>query len=60
MSQLQTACGRQIYYENYGEGDTAIVLIHGWGMSVRCWDPILPALREADCRVVMMDHRGCG
>lgn len=60
MSQLQTACGKHIYYEDYGTGDSALVLIHGWGMSVRTWDPILPALREAGFRVVMLDHRGCG
>lgn len=50
----------RVYYENYGSGDSAVVLLHGWGMSVRMWDHTLPALRTAGHRVVMMDHRGCG
>ena len=60
MGQLQISCGKQVYFEDYGDADSALVLIHGWGMSVRCWDPILPALRASSHRVVMMDHRGCG
>jgi non-heme chloroperoxidase len=61
MSKLQTACGKHIYYEDYGTGDSALVLVHGWGMSVRTWDPILPALLDGTgFRVVMLDHRGCG
>jgi pimeloyl-[acyl-carrier protein] methyl ester esterase len=60
MGQLQTPCGKQVYYEDHGNGDSVLLLIHGWGMSVRCWDPILPALRESKLRVVTMDHRGCG
>jgi len=60
VSQLTTACGKQIYYESYGSGQTAIVLIHGWGMSTRSWDPIIPALIEQGLQVVSFDHRGCG
>ena len=60
MGHLQTSCGRQVYYEDYGDGARALVLIHGWGMSGRCWDPILPALRQSGARVVSIDHRGCG
>lgn len=60
MGQLETPCGKKVYYEDYGEGDNALLLVHGWGMSVRCWDPIMPPLREAGLRVVLIDHRGCG
>lgn len=65
MSYLTTDCGRRVYYEDHpgrGPGATnkALVLIHGWGMSVKCWDPILPALVHAGHRVVTLDHRGCG
>ena len=60
MAYLNTNTGN-IYFEDHGiDGDHTMLLIHGWGMSVRCWDPILPALREAGMRIVAFDHRGCG
>jgi pimeloyl-[acyl-carrier protein] methyl ester esterase len=52
--------GKQVYYEDHGSGDRAVLLLHGWGMSVRCWDAVLLALLEQGYRVVLMDHRGCG
>ncbi|MEM1232257.1 MAG: alpha/beta hydrolase [Pseudomonadota bacterium] len=63
MSVLTTPCGRQVYFEDFGGATTSgptMLLVHGWGMSTRCWDPILPALRDAGLRVVALDHRGCG
>jgi len=60
MAYLERENGRRIYYEDYGSGDTAIVLIHGWGMNLRVWDYSLDALIEAGFRVVALDHRGCG
>ena len=43
MSYLTTQCGKQVYFESYGDGDVAMVLVHGWGMSVRTWDHVLPS-----------------
>jgi pimeloyl-ACP methyl ester carboxylesterase len=60
MSYLQREDNRQVYYEDHGSGARAMVLVHGWGMSVRAWDHVLPALLAADQRVVLLDHRGCG
>ena len=60
MSFHMTQCGRNVYYESYGSGSQAVFFVHGWGMSVRAWDHVLPALTEANFRVVLMDHRGCG
>ena len=65
MAYLITDCGRQVYFEDHGvdagrEDLQTLLLIHGWGMSVRCWDPILPDLVEHGLRVVSLDHRGCG
>ena len=60
MAYLIREQGQKVYYEDYGSGDSAIVLIHGWGMGVRTWDYTLPALRSAGHRVVLIDHRGCG
>ena len=39
--------GGSVYYEDYGRGDRAILLLHGWGMGVRTWDYTLHALRAA-------------
>lgn len=64
MSFLTTDCGHQVYYEDHGRMDNCeqrtLMLIHGWGMNTRCWDPILPALLGEGYRVVLFDHRGCG
>lgn len=60
MAYLDRENGRRVYYEDNGSGDRAIVLIHGWGMSLRMWDGSLPALLEAGYRVIALDHRGCG
>jgi len=60
MAILEREQGKGIYFEDYGSGDTAIVLVHGWGMGLRMWDYNLPALTSAGFRVVTLDHRGCG
>jgi pimeloyl-ACP methyl ester carboxylesterase len=60
MAYLDTGNGKHIYYEDYGSGDSAVVLVHGWGMGLRMWDYTLPALVQAGHRVVAIDHRGCG
>lgn len=60
MAYLERDNGRRVYYEDNGSGELAIVLIHGWGMSLRLWDYSLPILLEAGFRVVALDHRGCG
>ena len=60
MSYLTREDNHRVYYESHGSGDSAIVLIHGWGMSGRTWDYVTPALVAAGHRVVLLDHRACG
>jgi non-heme chloroperoxidase len=60
MAMLEAESGRSIYYEHYRGDGTPVVLVHGWGMSVRCWDLTLPALLDAGHEVVAFDHRCCG
>lgn len=60
MAWLDAENGRHVYYEDYAGAGRPVVLVHGWGMSLRCWDYNLPALRQAGHRVVALDHRGCG
>lgn len=60
MAFLERENGRRVYYEDNGSGERAVILVHGWGMSLRMWDYTLPALTAAGYRVVALDHRGCG
>jgi pimeloyl-ACP methyl ester carboxylesterase len=49
----------ELYYEDHGSGP-AIVLLHGWPLDSRSWEPQLPALLEAGHRVITYDRRGFG
>jgi len=49
----------ELYYEDHGEGNP-VVLIHGWPMSSRSWEPQKAALIEAGFRVISYDRRGFG
>jgi len=60
MSYLLRENRQKVYYEDYGSGDSALILVHGWGMGVRIWDYNLATLAAAGHRIVAIDHRGCG
>lgn len=49
----------ELYYEDHGAGQP-VVLIHGWPLSSRSWEPQIPALVEGGYRVVTYDRRGFG
>lgn len=49
----------ELYYEDHGEG-RPVVLVHGWPLSNRAWEPQTGALVEAGHRVVAYDRRGFG
>jgi len=48
-----------LYYEVHGEGDTLLLLHHGFGCS-KIWGEIYPTLVKAGYRVVFYDRRGYG
>ena len=54
-----TVGDRKIYYEIHGQGETIILLHHGFGCTL-IWKEIYPALVEAGYRVVLYDRRGYG
>lgn len=61
MAHLAVEGDRRIYYERYNVGrGRPVLLVHGWGMSVRVWDSVLPALLANGNEVVSFDHRCCG
>ena len=49
----------QLHYDDVGHG-RPVVLIHGWPLSSRAWEPQVPALVDAGYRVVTYDRRGFG
>ena len=51
--------GRDIYYEIHGDGDTIVLLHHGFGCT-KMWQDIYPALIKEGYRVIMYDRRGYG
>ena len=60
MAMLNVDGDKAIYYEHHAGSGRPVVLVHGWGMSCRVWDTVLPALLDAGHRVVSLDHRACG
>ncbi|MFL5859756.1 MAG: alpha/beta fold hydrolase [Solirubrobacteraceae bacterium] len=49
----------ELYYEDHGDG-TPIVLLAGWPLDSRSWEPQLHQLIEAGHRVIVYDRRGFG
>ncbi len=49
----------ELYYEDHGSGPV-VVLLHGWPVDSRSWEPQLHPLLQAGFRVVMYDRRGFG
>lgn len=49
----------ELYYEDHGDG-SPVVLIHGWPLDSRSWEPQVHALIGAGNRVITYDRRGFG
>lgn len=49
----------ELYYEDLGSGPV-VVLLHGWPLDSRSWEPQLHALLAAGHRVILYDRRGFG
>jgi non-heme chloroperoxidase len=49
----------ELHYEDYGRGKP-VVLIHGWPLSGRSWEPQIGPLVDAGHRVITYDRRGFG
>src|SRR5450432_3186100 len=48
-----------LYYEDHGSGPV-VVLLHGWPLDSRSWEPQLHPLLAAGYRVITYDRRGFG
>src|SRR5690349_10271923 len=49
----------ELYYEDHGSG-TPVVLLAGWPLDSRSWEPQLAPLLDAGHRVIAYDRRGFG
>ena len=49
----------RLYYEDHGNGP-AVVLLSGWPLDSRSWEPQVHALLQAGHRVITYDRRGFG
>jgi non-heme chloroperoxidase len=49
----------ELYFEDHGSGP-AVVLLSGWPVDSRSWEPQIHALLEAGHRVIAYDRRGFG
>src|ERR1700742_2061125 len=49
----------EIYYEDHGSGPP-VVLLSGWPLDSRSWEPQVLPLLQAGHRVVVYDRRGFG
>src|ERR1700760_877926 len=49
----------ELYYEDHGSGP-AVVLLSGWPLDSRSWEPQMHALLAAGHRVITYDRRGFG
>ena len=49
----------ELYYEDHGSGQP-VVLLAGWPLDSRSWEPQLRALLESGHRVITYDRRGFG
>ena len=48
-----------LYYEDHGSG-SPVVLLSGWPLDSRSWEPQMHDLLEAGHRVILVDRRGFG
>jgi len=55
----ENATDIELYYEDHGSG-RPVVLIHGWPLSGRSWEPQIAPLIDAGHRVITYDRRGFG
>lgn len=49
----------QLHYQDFGSGPP-VILIHGWPLSGRTWEPQVADLVDAGFRVITYDRRGFG
>lgn len=60
MPYLKTAGDSSIYYEYYPAPGPVVILVHGWGLNARAWDPTIDFLKREGHAILVFDQRACG
>lgn len=61
MGRLPVEQGREVYFERHNEnGGLPVLFVHGWGMSSRIWDGVVPSVAGAGHQVITIDARASG
>ncbi|MDP3701856.1 MAG: alpha/beta hydrolase [Hylemonella sp.] len=60
LTEAAPAGGVRLHIEDSGGGGRPLVLIHGWPLSAKAWEPQVSVLQAAGYRVVAYDRRGFG
>ncbi len=59
LNEQQNKENLQLFYQDYGKGQP-VILIHGWPLSHRTWEPQMQAIADAGFRAIAYDRRGFG
>jgi len=59
ITNKETDTDVDIHYKDYGSGQP-VILIHGWPLSHRAWEPQIADIVEAGFRCIAYDRRGFG
>jgi pimeloyl-ACP methyl ester carboxylesterase len=57
---LETGPRATLFYKDWGSGERAVVLVHGWPFHSAMWQYQMLHLASEGVRVVAYDQRGCG
>jgi alpha-beta hydrolase superfamily lysophospholipase len=57
---VETAPRTSLFYTDWGDGDAAVVFVHGWPLQSLMWQYQMLHLVKAGVRVISYDQRGCG
>jgi pimeloyl-ACP methyl ester carboxylesterase len=59
LDEVQHEENVQLFFQEYGSGQP-VLLIHGWPLSHRAWEPQMQVLADAGFRAIAYDRRGFG
>ncbi|HUD90691.1 alpha/beta fold hydrolase, partial [Sphingobium sp.] len=60
MPYFKTGADRSLYYEYYPAPGPVVLLVHGWGLNTRAWDPTIDMLVGKGHAVLAFDQRASG